>query len=91
MGERKLTGYCLRCGGDCYDTGHGGRNLHRCPPKRPAAGAIVAAKFACDKALSAAEGRPWAKNLSAMEYEELKLALRCLRDALAALAPQRVA
>ncbi len=65
----------------------GERSFHRCPPAQPSAPAIAAAKFACDKALSAAEGRPWAKNLSVAEYEQLKIALRELRDALTALSP----
>lgn len=58
MGERRLVGYCTRCGGDCFDDGT--NNYHRCPPKRAEAEAVVALKFAADTFRMVVERRSWA-------------------------------
>lgn len=56
-GVRRLTGYCTRCGGDCFDNGN--RNYHKCPTVRPEAAAVVALKFACDNFRNIVERRAW--------------------------------
>lgn len=89
MADRHLVGYCNRCGGDCFDDGK--THFHKCPPKWPNAEIVVQIKIACDKALQAAEKRPWAKNLAPAEYEDLMVSLRALRIELDRVAPQMTA
>lgn len=84
MGEparvKRLTGYCNRCGGDCYDDGV--RNYHRCPPKRAEAGAVAQLKLACDGFDLAMSRRAWAKMISREDCDELVAAIHDLRLAL---------
>lgn len=84
---RKLTGYCTRCGGDCFDVGM--RATHRCPPKRPEAAAVVALKFAVDDLQRAIDRRPWAAIIRKADCADLIAALAQIRDALSRAYPDR--
>lgn len=77
---RKLTGYCTRCGGECWDDGE--KNYHRCPPKRPEADAVVALKFACDRFKMVHDRRAWAAIIRKEDCAELVQAVQQMRDAL---------
>ena len=84
-GALKLTGYCTRCGGDGFDDGE--RMLHRCPPKRPEADAIVALKFAVDELQSVIDRRPWAAIVRKEDCADLLAVLKQTRDALSVAYP----
>lgn len=77
---RKLTGYCTRCGGDCFDDGK--HNYHRCPPTRPEAPAIVALKYAVDDLQRVIDRRPWASLIRKEDCADLMVALKQMRDTL---------
>ncbi|HEY6030442.1 MAG TPA: hypothetical protein VIU44_07765 [Gaiellaceae bacterium] len=79
-GAFRVVGYCTRCGGDSFDDGR--RHVHRCPPARPEAGAVIGAKDAIDKVLAIINRRPWASTMHVDDLADLKAALPALRGAL---------
>jgi hypothetical protein len=83
MGNRRLVGWCTRCGGDVLDDGV--KNYHRCPRERPEAAAVVALKQACDRATHALDVRPWARSLTDADRAELRSAIEGMTTALKSL------
>lgn len=76
----RITGWCIRCGGECYDDGVNA--YHRCPRKRPEADAVVALKSACARFELAMQSRVWAKVIRPEDCAELREAVRGMAEAL---------
>lgn len=85
IAERRIVGYCLRCGGDCEDDGI--RNFHKCPKAWPSAPKLVQLKQATDRLALELGRRPWAASISAENLNELKAAVAEMQDELRQAVP----